>query len=521
MAAEYEADDLRQVVAAMKHNPRGPFFRIRWFCKDGKVLPPKPHACQKHGGGHQHGQWSDATLRLHQAGFFLANVLAELGPDDFGKQVLEQAHFRMLLLERFLIAYDDGWIFRKARFYRGARQMEDEEAAARVILAASLGGIVQLSRGSKPLAHSEPAFTAGDTKPAVIKVNVDKLDLDRTLSIPVSQLRGSDSGVIVGPKAAQIGELSHYFPHQVSAGLAIPFGRFRQMLQQPVQAGAGSMLQKLQKSYAQIAAITDTVLRNVAVKEMLGAEADRYSVALLDISDPDNPVYAEHNASIKNNVGSVGKMLVGLTVFQLLHDFYPDDIAARENMLRHSQVVADEFIRRPSHKVVFWQPDTRARHFRLLKEGDTASLWEYLDRMYSASSNAAAAMVMKHIILLQHNGVDYPVPQQVSGVFFASTSFSELGKTLDKAMSRALISNGLNPALIRQGSFFTRQGKRRVAGKTSYATAQELLYLLYKLESGQLVDEWSSREMKRLLYMTQKRIRYASHPVLKDAAEYF
>jgi hypothetical protein len=35
------------------------------------------------------------------------------------------------------------------------------------------------------------------------------------------------------------------------------------------------------------------------------------------------------------------------------------------------------------------------------------------------------------------------------------------------------------------------------------------------------VDEWSSDEAKRLLYTTQRRIRYASHPVLNDAAVYF
>jgi len=38
--------------------PRGPFSRIRWFCSDGTILPPKAYACTPHGGGFQHGQWS-------------------------------------------------------------------------------------------------------------------------------------------------------------------------------------------------------------------------------------------------------------------------------------------------------------------------------------------------------------------------------------------------------------------------------------------------------------------------------
>jgi hypothetical protein len=41
------------------------------------------------------------------------------------------------------------------------------------------------------------------------------------------------------------------------------------------------------------------------------------------------------------------------------------------------------------------------------------------------------------------------------------------------------------------------------------------------MEQGRLVDEFSSREIKRLLYMTERRIRYASSPALRDSAVYF
>jgi len=44
---------------------------------------------------------------------------------------------------------------------------------------------------------------------------------------------------------------------------------------------------------------------------------------------------------------------------------------------------------------------------------------------------------------------------------------------------------------------------------------------LVKMEEGKLVDEWSSRQLKRLLYMTERRIRYASSPELNTAAVYF
>jgi hypothetical protein len=47
------------------------------------------------------------------------------------------------------------------------------------------------------------------------------------------------------------------------------------------------------------------------------------------------------------------------------------------------------------------------------------------------------------------------------------------------------------------------------------------MQLMLMTEQGRLVDVWSSRQLKRLLYMTERRIRYASTPALKDAAGYF
>ena len=82
--------------------------------------------------------------------------------------------------------------------------------------------------------------------------------------------------------------------------------------------------------------------------------------------------------------------------------------------------------------------------------------------------------------------------------------------------------NGLDLRQIRQGSFFTAQGQKHVSGGgNSYATARSLMEFMLRMEEGRLVDEWSSRQLKRLLYMTERRIRYASSPALREAAVYF
>ena len=82
--------------------------------------------------------------------------------------------------------------------------------------------------------------------------------------------------------------------------------------------------------------------------------------------------------------------------------------------------------------------------------------------------------------------------------------------------------NGLDLELLKQGSLFTQGGKLKVPGSgESYGCARELMRYLVRLEEGRLVDEFSSREIKRLLYLTERRIRYAASPALAESAVYF
>ena len=49
---------------------------------------------------------------------------------------------------------------------------------------------------------------------------------------------------------------------------------------------------------------------SAALRGLLGARAADYSVALLDLSNPERPYYAEHRAEKRYNPGSVGKFLL-------------------------------------------------------------------------------------------------------------------------------------------------------------------------------------------------------------------
>jgi hypothetical protein len=258
------------------------------------------------------------------------------------------------------------------------------------------------------------------------------------------------------------------------------------------------------------------------ITALLGEDKAGYGIAVLDLSDPDNPRRAEYRGDYKQNVGSVGKLLAALGLFQALADTWPDDFDRRKQILHDTIITADGFAHRDHHTVRFFDVDTRKLTRRTIQDGDQGSLWEYLDWMLSVSSNSAAAMVMRDAMLLRHFGQAYPVSEEQIEIFFNDTPSGELTRLFQQTFWKPITRNGLSLDQIRQGSFFTAQGKKNVSGGgNSYATANTLMQIMLMIEQGKLVDEWSSRQLKRLLYMTERRIRYASAPALKEAAVYY
>ncbi|MGD2056001.1 MAG: hypothetical protein PVJ15_04270 [Gammaproteobacteria bacterium] len=258
------------------------------------------------------------------------------------------------------------------------------------------------------------------------------------------------------------------------------------------------------------------------IRELLGADADRYGLAVLDLSDPAHPRYAEHRADHRQNVGSVGKLLVALGVFQGLADAWPEDLEKRRQVLRDTMITADAFSHWDHHKIKIFDVTAKTLTRHTMRDGDRGNLWEYLDWTLSVSSNAAAAMTMREAMLIRRYGKDYPPPEAEIRRFFAETPKSELKDLFITTFFEPVTRNGLDLEQLRQGSFFTRTGKQLVpGGGSSYGTARELMKFTLRMEQGRLVDEFSSRAIKRLLYMTERRIRYAASPALRDSAVYF
>lgn len=248
-----------------------------------------------------------------------------------------------------------------------------------------------------------------------------------------------------------------------------------------------------------------------------------YSVALLDITDPRHPKYAALREAVPYQTGSIGKLAVLTGLFAQLARAYPDT-ADRIRVLRETQVTADAFVGPDQHAIpIVDLAAGKAGNLshRVARVGDTFSLWEWTDHMVSPSSNGAGSMVWKQAMLLARFGRDYPTSSERELAYFEETSRSILQNHSVRAINEPLRRMGIEESAFRQGTFFTSEAQIVVPGISSRWTPRALLRWLVKLEQGKVVDRWSSMEIKRLLYFTRGRYRYASSPELRDAAVYF
>jgi hypothetical protein len=120
-------EELKRLVQEFKKDPRGPYQAIRWFCPDGTILPAQERCSQP--GGIQHALPKDRVMQLAKDhNIHLGQILAGAPFEAFLDSANLNSRMKQYQMEKFLQAADDGWILRRARYYRGAVQAEDEEA---------------------------------------------------------------------------------------------------------------------------------------------------------------------------------------------------------------------------------------------------------------------------------------------------------------------------------------------------------------------------------------------------------
>ncbi|MFN2125804.1 MAG: pyruvate phosphate dikinase, partial [Candidatus Promineifilaceae bacterium] len=293
---------LRSWVQNMKKSSRGPFERLRWFCTDGAILPPEEYACKEHGGGVQHGEWTDRVKLMRNNGYYIANVFADIQPETFIEDPRHLEILKQMILEQFLIDADDGWILRRARYYRGALQAENETYGGHALLLKLLEDpdrrkqqFVLLRQAVRYLPHGRSGAPISEMRQLALSIaeqdeNFDKLRIKLHIRPELSDAQKVRAYAAKGGQAELLPEYEHlaetieavYQPRDVVPEIALLSKKIKNSaLRRRINKDAGLLADdndpviRFEGACRMLAAIRDAVYRKGSANQML---------ALMDIS---------------------------------------------------------------------------------------------------------------------------------------------------------------------------------------------------------------------------------------------
>lgn len=248
-----------------------------------------------------------------------------------------------------------------------------------------------------------------------------------------------------------------------------------------------------------------------------------YSLAVMDITDPNNIKYAAHRENVGYQPGSVGKIAVLNAVFYQMKKIYPDDFDARIALLCNKVVDSRYWGLGDHHTVPIYDVEKDKLTKRQVVASDEFTLFEWLDHMVSVSNNGAASIMYREAMLMAAFGKDYPrLSNEDAETYFEETPRDSLTNLANAVVNDPLRELGITEDDWRLGGMFTNPAGKyvgRMGG--SIGSPKGLMKYLVQLEQGNVIDKESSLEMKRLLYLTDRRIRYAKSSRLDSARVYF
>lgn len=125
LSQKVENSQISSMIVQFKNDAKGPYKDIRWFCKDGTTRPPQERCPEP---GVQRARYKDEVISLAKTNhIFLGQILSTTDFSEFWDDANYHSRLKQYQLENYLKRTDNGWILRKAQFYRGAFQAEDEE----------------------------------------------------------------------------------------------------------------------------------------------------------------------------------------------------------------------------------------------------------------------------------------------------------------------------------------------------------------------------------------------------------
>ncbi|MEN8187296.1 MAG: PEP/pyruvate-binding domain-containing protein [Bacteroidota bacterium] len=125
-AQEINVSQIKKQIENYKKDQRGPYHRIKWFCNDGTIHEPKDPCGEV--GGIQHATYkSEVEALAKNDQIYFGNILSYNKYNEFWDADHNHTKVKQYQIVKYLSNVDDGWIYRKGRYYRGAMQSEDEE----------------------------------------------------------------------------------------------------------------------------------------------------------------------------------------------------------------------------------------------------------------------------------------------------------------------------------------------------------------------------------------------------------
>nr|WP_321452937.1 PEP/pyruvate-binding domain-containing protein [uncultured Carboxylicivirga sp.] len=118
--------EIKIKIEEYKKDPKGPYKDIRWFCPDGSVVPPQERCPDK--GGVQRARYKDYIMELQNSEhLYFGQILSTTPYAEFWDADHANSRLKQYQVEKYLRNIDNGWINRRAQYYRGAYQAEDED----------------------------------------------------------------------------------------------------------------------------------------------------------------------------------------------------------------------------------------------------------------------------------------------------------------------------------------------------------------------------------------------------------
>ena len=120
-----------------------------------------------------------------------------------------------------------------------------------VFYAVSNNGTVIMKLAESMEVNEKALFDVKKREERKIRVGIEKLDLNQKKVLNLRSVNASSSGKLCGPKAANLGQLKLMFPDNVVEGFVIPFGIFKQHMEQKMPGTSGSYWDFLNAAFAE------------------------------------------------------------------------------------------------------------------------------------------------------------------------------------------------------------------------------------------------------------------------------